>query len=465
MGHQAHHQDVEDAARNCSRYGHHVQPRHHMVDTASVFANRVPRKDAHRWGSLPNTSGSRLPTWVRDDLVTRRRLAIKAECRKGPLCLWSQLDIALNRHHCLGEVGHPALWRSPCTLPRVQRGVKRINSVRQRSNFCLLLASNPRFPAWRQTHVAPLPAPEGVNRFRVAVHGAAPPNRCSTTRALSSRGSPGSEGYCAWTSKTGERLPSKSLTHIKTRTKTRIITCPRMMDPNPKQLTSAILFSTTAKWVALWGKELPQFTTAHFPSRKTNAGCLTGGVVAMCAGSYQLCLDPERWFSRCWHASSWVGGGCIRWGSDTVLHLFSQVGELVNPIALLGTHNPANALGVDVRGWYSGGEIGSRPIQCENGFFMQVRFLSTPFLLSEFYRSASMHVACLHPVVHCRGSYLDLESRLWESGCPWSSCSHSRVISTISWSGRLFPTWSRYTGRSALLSRLSIMLRGAMFWR
>ena len=86
---------------------------------ASVFAKRVTRKDAHRWGSLPNTSG---PTCVSDDIATRRRLAIKAECRKGPLCLWPQLDIALNRHHCLSEVGRPALWRSPCTLASILSG-------------------------------------------------------------------------------------------------------------------------------------------------------------------------------------------------------------------------------------------------------------------------------------------------------------------------------------------------------
>ena len=109
--------------------------------TASVFANRVPRKDAHRGGSLPNTSGSRLPTWVRDGLVTRRRLTSKAERRKGPLCLRSQLDIALNRHHRLVEVSRPALRRSPCALPRVQRGVECINTIRQRSNCRLLLAS------------------------------------------------------------------------------------------------------------------------------------------------------------------------------------------------------------------------------------------------------------------------------------------------------------------------------------
>ena len=41
--------------------------------TASVFAHGVTRKDAHRGGSLPNTSGSRLPTRVRIGLVTRKQ--------------------------------------------------------------------------------------------------------------------------------------------------------------------------------------------------------------------------------------------------------------------------------------------------------------------------------------------------------------------------------------------------------
>ena len=59
---------------------------------------------------------------------------------------------------------------------------------------------------------------------------------------------------------------------------------------------------------------------------------------------------------------------------------------------------PRAHFGVDVHGWYNGGEIGHRLMRCESGFFMHVRFLSTPFLLSELYRSAPMHVACLHTV-------------------------------------------------------------------
>ena len=88
---------------------------------------------------------------------------------------------------------------------------------------------------------------------------------------------------------------------------------------------------------------------------------------------------------------------------------------------------PRTRFGVDVRGWYNGGEIGSRPMQCENGFFMQVRFLSTPFLLSELYRSAPMHVACLHTVtdypraddvqwsvVYIAGGHTLISSRVYE---------------------------------------------------
>ena len=54
--------------------------------------------------------------------------------------------------------------------------------------------------------------------------------------------------------------------------------------------------------------------------------------------------------------------------------------------------------GVAVQGSYNGGMIGHRLIRCESGFFIQVQFLSTPFILSELYRSAPLHVATLHTV-------------------------------------------------------------------
>ena len=60
---------------------------------------------------------------------------------------------------------------------------------------------------------------------------------------------------------------------------------------------------------------------------------------------------------------------------------------------------PRTHFEMEVRGWYNGGEIGSRPIHCDNGFYMRLHFQSTPFLLGELFRSAPRHVACLHPVI------------------------------------------------------------------
>ena len=54
--------------------------------------------------------------------------------------------------------------------------------------------------------------------------------------------------------------------------------------------------------------------------------------------------------------------------------------------------------GVAMYGSYNGGTIGHRLIRCASGFFIQVHFLSTPFLLSELYHSAPLHAATLHTV-------------------------------------------------------------------
>ena len=138
--------DVEDAARNCSRYGHHVQPRHHMVDigsTGKCFCKEGPEKRCSPMGKPSQCVWEQVAHLRQGRPCHQKATGYQSQMQEGPLCLWSQLDIALNRHHCLAEVGRPALWRSPCALPRVQRGVKRINSVRQRSNFCPLLASHP----------------------------------------------------------------------------------------------------------------------------------------------------------------------------------------------------------------------------------------------------------------------------------------------------------------------------------
>ena len=88
---------------------------------------------------------------------------------------------------------------------------------------------------------------------------------------------------------------------------------------------------------------------------------------------------------------------------------------------------PRTHFGVEVRGWYNGGEIRSRPIHCDNGFYMRIHFQSTPFLLSELFRSAPRHVACLHPVsdyprrddvrwsvVYIAGGHTLISSRVYE---------------------------------------------------
>ena len=243
---------------------------------AGVFAKRVTRKDAHRWGSLPNTSGSRLHTWVSDDIATWRRLAIKAECRKGPLCLWPQLDIALNRHHCLAKVGRPALWRSTCTLPRVQRVVQRIDSVRQRSNFRPLLASHPGGSLhggrlmWHHFRHRRLRIVFGWQRTESPHQVGVQPHQLSPREALQVP----KDIVHGWT-KLVDASPARAKTHKHQKQVEwhEMRTCSVMMETNTKQLTSAILFATTVNWVTLWVKELLQFTTAHFPSWKTIAGC------------------------------------------------------------------------------------------------------------------------------------------------------------------------------------------------
>ena len=125
---------------------------------------------------------------------------------------------------------------------------------------------------------------------------------------------------------------------------------------------------------------------------------------------------------------------------------------------------PRTHFGVDVRGWYNGGEIGSRPMQCENGFFMQVRFLSAPFLLSELYRSAPMHVACLHTV----NPRTDDREEACTRYSHHSTCSQSACISLCQWVGshivmnwNLIPSFRR---DSPPLSGLSMHHNSSLIW-
>ena len=52
--------------------------------------------------------------------------------------------------------------------------------------------------------------------------------------------------------------------------------------------------------------------------------------------------------------------------------------------------------GLTMYGLYNGHRLGHRLVRCANGFFIQVHYESTPFLLSELLLSAPLHAATLH---------------------------------------------------------------------
>ena len=54
--------------------------------------------------------------------------------------------------------------------------------------------------------------------------------------------------------------------------------------------------------------------------------------------------------------------------------------------------------GITMHGSYNGDSLGHRLVRCANGFFIQVHYVSTPFLLSELFNSAPLHAVTLHTV-------------------------------------------------------------------
>ena len=52
--------------------------------------------------------------------------------------------------------------------------------------------------------------------------------------------------------------------------------------------------------------------------------------------------------------------------------------------------------GITMYGLCDGNRLGHRLVRCANGFFIQVRYESTPFLLSELFHSAPLHAVTLH---------------------------------------------------------------------
>ncbi len=51
-----------------------------------------------------------------------------------------------------------------------------------------------------------------------------------------------------------------------------------------------------------------------------------------------------------------------------------------------------------MHGLCNGNRLGHRLVRCANGFFVQVHYESTPFLLSELFNSAPLHAVTLHTV-------------------------------------------------------------------
>ena len=54
--------------------------------------------------------------------------------------------------------------------------------------------------------------------------------------------------------------------------------------------------------------------------------------------------------------------------------------------------------GITMHGSCNGNSLGHRLVRCANGFFIQVHYVSTPFLLSELFQSAPLHAVSLHTV-------------------------------------------------------------------
>ena len=147
MGHQAHHQDAEDAARNCSRYGHHVQPRHHMVDigsTGKCFCKEGPEKRCSPMGKPSQYVWEQVAHLSQGRPCHQKATGYQSRMQEGSPLFVASIGYSPESAPLPGGGGSPSLVAQPLYAPKgPKRGVKRINSVRQRSNFCPLLASHP----------------------------------------------------------------------------------------------------------------------------------------------------------------------------------------------------------------------------------------------------------------------------------------------------------------------------------
>ncbi len=64
--------------------------------------------------------------------------------------------------------------------------------------------------------------------------------------------------------------------------------------------------------------------------------------------------------------------------------------------AFLEPMSPRTHFGINMYGLCDGTRLDHRLVSCANGFFIQVHYESTPFLLSELFHSAPLHAVTLH---------------------------------------------------------------------
>ena len=173
----------------------------------------------------------------------------KPNAGRAPSVCGLNLDIALNRHHCLAEVGRP------CGAAPV-----RFQGSKEELNASILSGNGAIFaPCWLVTPLGPCMATDpcgttsgtgGCESFSGGSARSRPhqigvqPHELSPREALQVP-----KDIVHGLTKLVNASPARAKTHPHQKQEIRheMITCSRMMDPNPKQLTSAILFATTVK--------------------------------------------------------------------------------------------------------------------------------------------------------------------------------------------------------------------------
>ena len=66
--------------------------------------------------------------------------------------------------------------------------------------------------------------------------------------------------------------------------------------------------------------------------------------------------------------------------------------------AFLEPISPRDHFGIWMQGYCNGNRLCQRLVRCGNGFFVQVHYTSTPFLLNELFQSAPLQANTLHTV-------------------------------------------------------------------